>query len=329
MKKVISVLLLVSISLCLLASCNEINNYYSVEVTGSKWSLIEPIESQYQAGTLVQIKSYPVTDVSLHVFVNGEEIPMIHYDSDYWGFEFVMPEENIKIHLTYDNFYGKENYVFEELYSLRFLTEEITKVSIRTTNYSEKYSFIENKYSSKPEDIDCFKAIFNQKLIKVDNNIASNSIYGNEYIFYNDSFYDDLWHSEILLQELKFNDEFLTWNDFSNWQAFKFEDENYVLPNIENPDLVTYSFKYDGRSSDVKKYGDESFSIRYVHINSIEFIPYKGECLDTEPMFYLDSGYGKINLLSSSIFELNDEYYEIISGMEYWAYSYCQLEKYI
>ena len=320
-KKSLSLLLLVSIFLCLLSSCNGIGNYYSVNVTGDKDSLMEPIMPVYQAGKMVEIKAHPVTDISLHVFVNGKEIYMSHYDSDYWGFEFVMPEENVNIHLTYDQFYGRDEYEFNDLHSLEFLKNKITKVSIRKTNYSKKNSFIETRYSFKQEDIDNFKVIFEQKLIKSDNNIASNAIYGNEYSFY----YNTESHGERV-DILEFNDTFFAWNDFASWQAFKFEDENYVLPTIENPDLVTYSFKYDGRSSNVKRYDDESFSLQYFNIGSVEFIPYEGEPLAIEAKFYLDSSYGKINLFTPTVFELNGEYYEIISGMESWAYNYHQLE---
>ena len=321
MKKIITILLLLMLNISLLVSCSGIGNYYSVKVTGDKDSLMEPIKSRYQAGTVVEIKAHPVTDISLHVFVNGKEIPMSHYDSDYWGFEFVMPEENITIHLTYDNFYGKEEYVFNDLHSLKFMENEVIKVSVKTTNYQEKYSFIETRYSSLQGDIDSFKAIVQKKLIKADNRVASNAIYGYEYGFC----YNTESHGERI-DVLKFNDTFFTWNDFSSWQAFKFEDKNYCLPTIENPDFVTYSFKYDGISSDIKKYDDESFVIQYYNIGSVEFILYEGESLITDSKFYLDSGYGKINLLTPTVFELNGEYYKIISGMEYWAYNYCQLE---
>lgn len=273
----------------------------------------------YQSGTVVEIKAHPVTDVSLHVFVNGKEIPMSHYDSDYWGFEFVMPEENVTIHLTYDQFYGKDNYEFNDLNSLGFMRNEVLKVSVKTTNYQEKYSFIETRYSSRQSDIDIFKAITQENLMKADNSIASNAIYGYEYAF----FYNTESHGERI-DVLEFNDSFFTWNDFSSWQAFKFEDENYVLPTIEDPDLITYSFKYDGRSSDIKRYDDESFSIDYFSIGSVEFIPYEGEPIKANSPYYLDSGYGKINLLNSTVFELNGEYYEIISGAENWAYKHCK-----
>ena len=104
------------------------------------------------------------------------------------------------------------------------------------------------------------------------------------------------------------------------------EDENYLLPTIENPDFVTYSFRYDGYSSDVKSYDDEGFAIRYFQISSVEFVPYEGESIDTASPFYLDSRYGKINLISPTVFELNGEYYEIVSNAQYWAYTYCRLE---
>ena len=319
MKKILAILLLISIILCLLVGCNGVGNYYGVKVTGDKDSLMQPIMPFYQSGTVVEIKAHPVTDVSLHVFVNGKEIPMSHYDSDYWGFEFVMPEENVTIHLTYDQFYGKDNYEFNDLNSLGFMRNEVLKVSVKTTNYQEKYSFIETRYSSRQSDIDIFKAITQENLMKADNSIASNAIYGYEYAF----FYNTESQGERI-DVLEFNDSFFTWNDFSSWQAFKFEDENYVLPTIEDPDLITYSFKYDGRSSDIKRYDDESFSIDYFSIGSVEFIPYEGEPIETNSPYYLDSGYGKINLLNSTVFELNGEYYEIISGAENWAYKHCK-----
>ena len=319
MKKILAILLLISIILCLLVGCNGVGNYYSVKVTGDKDSLMQPIMPFYQSGTVVEIKAHPVTDVSLRVFVNGNEIPMSHYDSDYWGFEFVMPEENVTIHLTYDQFYGKDNYEFNDLHSLGFMRNEVLKVSVKTTNYQEKYNFIETRYSSRQSDIDIFKAITQENLMKADNSIASNAIYGYEYAF----FYNTESQGERI-DVLEFNDSFFTWNDFSSWQAFKFEDENYVLPTIEDPDLITYSFKYDGRSSDIKRHDDESFSIDYFSIGSVEFIPYEGEPIEANSPYYLDSGYGKINLLNSTVFELNGEYYEIISGAENWAYKHCK-----
>ena len=333
MKRSIAILLLASLCICLLLGCNANENqegggivgFYRVTVTGDKDSLKQPLLPFYRAGAVVKIKAHSVTDVSLHVFVNGKEISMSRSDSDdwTWEFEFVMPEEDVTVHLTYDQFYGKEEYTFAELSpGMVHLENEVTKVFLKTTDYAEKYSFIETKYSFKQEDIDAFQAITAQKLLKADNGVASQATHGNEYGFY----YNTESHGEMI-EVLKFNDQFFTWNDFSSWQAFAFEDENYVLPTIKDPDLITYSFKYDGRSSDVKRYDNESFSIDFFDISSIEFIPYEGADVESDSPFYLDSGYGKINLLSATIFELNGDYYEVVEGEEYWAYQYCRLDE--
>ena len=274
----------------------------------------------YRAGTVVEIKAYPVTDVSLHVFVNDEQIPMSHFDSDYWGYEFVMPEENVTIHLTYDRFYGRDEFGFDELYGymmyLKHHENDINKICIKTYNLDEKYSFVENRYSSNKTDIENFKDIFNQRLIKIENDATIDTSYRKSYSFY---------YEDYEFGELYFYDQYYHWNDFSSYQLFRFLDSNYVLPTIEDPDFITYSFIYDGRSGDVKKYGDPAFSIRYYSSDSVEFVPYEGEEIHIDPTFYLDSRYGKINLLTPTIFELNGEYYEIVSNTAYWAYNYCNL----
>ena len=134
MKKTIALFLILAISLSLLCGCNGIGDFYTVKVTGDISALITPIMPIYRAGSLVKIKAYPVTDISLHVFVNGDEISMSHFDSDYWGFEFIMPEENITIHLTYNQFYGRDEYAFNDLHPLNFMKNEITKVSVKTNS---------------------------------------------------------------------------------------------------------------------------------------------------------------------------------------------------
>ena len=167
MRKLFATFLFISLTLLLFTACDGIDNYYRVEVTGAEDSLTEPLKSAYKAGTAVEIKAHPVTDVSLHVFVNGEEISMCHFDSDYWGFEFVMPEEDVIVHLTYGRFYGKEEYEFNDLYSLEFMENKTVKVSVKTINYAEKYSLIETRYSSLQSDIDKFKSMADQRLTKI------------------------------------------------------------------------------------------------------------------------------------------------------------------
>lgn len=321
MKKLLAVILLISFCLTMLVGCDGCAGFYRVEVTGSKDSLMKPLKSFYRAGTVVQIKAHPVTDVTLHIYVNGEQIAMTHFDSDYWGYEFVMPAEDVTVHLTYDPFYGREEYTFEELTSATDCLEyTVNKVSIRTTQYTEAHSLIETRYSTKQEDIDAFLAIFEEGLVKADNGEASGASCGMEYTFY---YVTPRGEGSATI---RFQDDFFIWTTFSDWRSFAFKDEEYTLPTIENPDLVTYSFNYDGLSSDIRKYGDESFAIRYFLDEQIEFVPYvtDGQVdLDFEPVYYVDSRYGEIALYTQSVFEWNETLYKIVAHEEYWAYAYC------
>ena len=206
MKKILAVFLLISISLSLFVGCGVFDDYYKVEVTGSIYFLFTPILPVYKAGTVVKIKTHVIMDAGIYIFVNGEEIPMTHYDSDYWGYEFVMPAEDITIHITTDQFYGRDEYSFNELcYWTNLLQRDVLKVSIKTTDYNNEHSFIETRYSTKQEDIDSFKAIFDQTLVKVSNSEATDSNFGYEYLFYFDDEHGDF---------LRFGDKFYHWNDF-------------------------------------------------------------------------------------------------------------------
>ena len=297
---------------------------YKVSVTGDKSDLIEPINSSYAAGSTVVIKAYPVCDAELYVFVNGKKIRCTHSDSDYRSFEFVMPEEDISIHLTYDQFYGKDEYEFNEVnWSYEIYSEyEITKVAITTTNRTDENSFITTHYSTSQEDIDNFRNIFSQKLIKIDNSVASSPASEHKISLY---FKTSDYRDTVLTFD--FNDDYFTYTDFSSWQAFKFYDPDFHLPTIKNPDLITYSFEYKYSANKIKQHNNGAISIPYYNINSIEFIPYNNPEMTFEPKFYVESHYGKINMITETIFELNGEFYEIVYGADYWAYSY--IKKYL
>ncbi|MBO4873135.1 MAG: hypothetical protein J5496_06950 [Lachnospiraceae bacterium] len=57
------------------------------------------------AGETVEIRTCVICDADIHVYVNGQEINKSHYDSDYWGYTFVMPESEV---LVTAKFYTKE-----------------------------------------------------------------------------------------------------------------------------------------------------------------------------------------------------------------------------
>ena len=50
-----------------------------------------------RAGDTVELRTEILFDADIHVYVDGQEISKTHYDSDYWGYSFVMPEKDVTV----------------------------------------------------------------------------------------------------------------------------------------------------------------------------------------------------------------------------------------
>ena len=50
-----------------------------------------------KAGDTVEIRTAVLYDADLHVYVDGLEIGKSHYDSDYWGYSFEMPDRDVTV----------------------------------------------------------------------------------------------------------------------------------------------------------------------------------------------------------------------------------------
>ena len=50
-----------------------------------------------RAGDTVELRTEILYDADIHVYVDGQEISKTHYDSDYWGYSFVMPEKDVTV----------------------------------------------------------------------------------------------------------------------------------------------------------------------------------------------------------------------------------------
>lgn len=82
--------------------------YYNVEVNDKGRFLSEPLKDKYKAGDEIEVKLPVILDEDLYVFVNDKKISKSHYDSDYWGYKFTMPEEDIVIFITMNENHGAE-----------------------------------------------------------------------------------------------------------------------------------------------------------------------------------------------------------------------------
>ena len=328
MKKTIALLLLLTTLFCSVIGCNDApvtpqdppsdntvpKDCYKVTVTGCKDELCEPLEPYYQAGAEVKIVTPVIMDASIYVYVNNQKLDKERRPEEHiFVSTFIMPEEDVTVHLTFDGFYGRDEIYFSELFYQLEHNKTITKVSTQAYRYTPTYSLIETRYSTKTEDIAKFLAIADQKLI----NASHNDVFPcDERVNY--SFYttpkDAYYTFEIC-------DGYLVLSYFSGNDCFQFKDPDYTLPTIEDPELITYAFMYT-RKNYIKKYGDENFSEEYTRLADIEFVLYEGEELDIEPEYYVESAeYGRINILTQTVFEFEGQYYEIISGGAGWAYN--------
>ena len=73
-----------------------------------------------KAGEEVEIKTEVLFDADIHVYVDGQEIDKTHYDSDYWGYSFIMPDKDV---LVTARFYTKDEIWGTETVALAALRE--------------------------------------------------------------------------------------------------------------------------------------------------------------------------------------------------------------
>ena len=88
-------------------NASAINGIHSIKYDlGSAESDFTGTPSEAKTGDLVEIKTNGVIyDGDIHVYVDGQEISKSHYESDYWGYSFVMPDRDV---LVTARFYTKD-----------------------------------------------------------------------------------------------------------------------------------------------------------------------------------------------------------------------------
>lgn len=162
--------------------------FYRVTVTGIDDLFYEQPEKLYEAGTEVEVKLDVITDMSLYVFVNDKRVAQSHYDSDYWGYKFTMPEEDITIFITANEYHGVEICDFSEpFYWVNYLKkDEVVKIKCKTGYIGVSPDTPSDvKYTTDKTEIENICAVFNCKLKPCSNP----QIEGGYYVVY--TFYTD------------------------------------------------------------------------------------------------------------------------------------------
>ena len=61
-----------------------------------------------EMGEIVEIRTSVICDADIDVYFDGMKLVKTHYDSDYWGYSFVMPCRNVKVRVVV---YGSKGYL--------------------------------------------------------------------------------------------------------------------------------------------------------------------------------------------------------------------------
>ncbi len=86
------------------ATSNDFSYHIEYEL-GDTFSVFTDMPSEAFPGDIVEIRTGILLDAGIHVYVDGQEISMAHYDSNYWGYSFVMPDKDV---LVTAKFYTKD-----------------------------------------------------------------------------------------------------------------------------------------------------------------------------------------------------------------------------
>lgn len=203
--------------------------FIPVTVTGIDDLFYEPLENLYEIGTEVEVKLNVITDIDLYVFVNGKRIERSHYDSDYWGYKFTMPKEEVDvvIHITSDKYYGVENCDFNvPFYWVDYCKpNSVVKIKCESGYIGVCPDILpEIIYTTDKTDIENVCAIFNYKLKPC----ANPHIDGGSYVIY--TFYT----TDGGEYSLEIDNGYTSEISFTTYDCFKIVD--LKLPKILNPE---------------------------------------------------------------------------------------------
>ena len=277
-----------------------------------------PEAGLYSSGTELIIKVHSVTDCSLHVYLNKEKLQSFEQekiDKYYVNvFKFNMPQNDVVVHLTFDQFYGKDEYSFSEInWQVRNLERNNTPIDyIKLSLKDDNKYFNKHIYTSDENALSSLLDLFKQKLTRTkvqvdyDNMISYHLFSENNYI----------------VAEVHIIDNCVLYQDFSSRELFKLPD-NYQLPIFTGN--VTYSFRVPITNNvKVKVYEENeiiSSDLWFDSFTMFEFINIpKTELEGMDICYKVETPYGDIEIVSYKCFYFNGDTYEIVgeNDFSYW-----------
>ncbi|MBO4623856.1 MAG: hypothetical protein J5691_08305 [Bacilli bacterium] len=322
MKRVL--LIIVLFFLVLFAGCTNTSNNTKYKL--SYEGLVEnedilysyPNAGLYDDGEELVIKVHVVNDGQLYVFLNSEKLQQFEterIDDAYVSvFKFNMPENDLIVHLTSDQFYGKDEYSFSDvLWQVRNLENNNISIDyIKLSLKDDNEYFNKHIYTADENDLSSILDLFKQKLTRT-----------NEQVDYNNMISYHLYDkNNNVVVEVIIVDDCVLYQDFSSSELFKLAN-NFELPIFTGD--VTYTFRVPPtNNAKVKVYKENeiiSNDIWFDSFSMFEFITIsKSEAGEANMFYKIETPYGDIEIISYKRFFFNGEAYEIVGERDfsYW-----------
>lgn len=285
---------------------NKESAYYSVTVTGIDYLFHEQLEDKYKAGEEVEVKLSVITDVSLYVFVNEKRVSQSHYDSDYWGYKFTMPEEDITVFITMDAYHGVESCDFKDAFYMLnyFKTEDVIKIKCETSYFGVSPDTpSEVKYTTDKTNIENICAVFNCKLQPS----APPQITGGYYTVYTFYTADGQF-------ELPISNGYAVSISFSSADYFKIV--GFTPPAIANADSQCKKFNFGS----CLVYSDEALQNKtgkFAYLSYLEFNESQENVDGKTPTAYVDTRYGTLKVIDDRTFTFNGSTYKVVGEEDF------------
>lgn len=306
MKK-IGLFFLLVLTMFSFVSCNK--KEYKVNLTSDS-VLIEELKSSYAKDTVVELKLYPTMDVGTYVFVNDEEIFMDTSITEYLSFSFTMPNEDVEIVVTHDEYYGKDVYKIKDLFTE---LSNITADDIVGIKKEKKYlgvepsTFTNVSRSSDPEDIASFIEFINSEVVRVSNEAFDG---GSRFT------YQIICKNATLSLEISSSRIYI--NDFMNSNCFLVKETSYLSTDFTNPEVNANGFRVANGvlyKADETKLGDLDI------LDELEFNATTKVFDDSQLKYYITSQMATIYVYNDTVFKFNEEFYELTG-----AFTFASLE---
>lgn len=192
-----------------------------------------PSSGWYKKGTKISYKVENVADITFYSYLNNEILEPYKDDgvlSGYKYYEFTMPEQGSMLVLTSDIFYVYREYSFNELFPW---VSSINKDNVKGIRIEDGYIGVdpetanpEIRYSEDIRDIEYNLTVLEEPLIKYGQNIEPGGSYRNVTFV--------LKETEHTIQIINGK---IFWNDFSNYQYFRFDRTPSITFDISYPSI--------------------------------------------------------------------------------------------